>query len=179
MRLAPQTNLSQSGEERLLRNISRQASPAVHAGQLTKQLQRSRERLIAAREEERRRLSRDLHDGLGPQLATVTIKVDAARNLLNNDPATADELLAEIKTESQDAVREIRRVVEGLRPAALDQLGITVRITGIRGPEQQRQLANYCSLAGRTPYPARGRRSGSLSHCHRSDSQCHAPCAGA
>jgi len=113
-----------SSEERLLRNISRQASPAVHADQLSKQLQHSREKLIAAREEERRRLSRDLHDGLGPQLATVSVKVNAARNLLDKDPAAANKLLAEIKTESQEAISEIRRVVEGLRPAALDQLGL-------------------------------------------------------
>jgi signal transduction histidine kinase len=111
-------------EERLLRNIARQASAAVHASQLTSQLQRSRERLITAREEERRRLRHDLHDGLGPQLATVTIKADAAANLLNSDPAATAKLLGEIKTESQDAVQEIRRVVNGLWPAALDQLGL-------------------------------------------------------
>ncbi len=111
-------------EEKVLRNIARQASPAVHAHQLTKELQHSRERIITAREEERRRLSRDLHDGLGPQLAAVTIKANAAQNLLDNDLPAAEELLDEIKNESQEAVREIRRVVEGLRPAALDQLGL-------------------------------------------------------
>jgi signal transduction histidine kinase len=112
------------GEERLLRNIARQASPAVHADQLTRELQHSRERIITAREEERRRLSRDLHDGLGPQLATMIVKVDAARNLLNDDLPAAEDLLVEIKAESQQAVGEIRRVVDGLRPAALDQLGL-------------------------------------------------------
>ncbi len=111
-------------EERLLRNIARQASAALHTGQLTRQLQRSRERLITAREEERRRLRRDLHDGLGPQLAAVTIKADAAANLLHSDPAATAKLLGEIKTESQDAVQEIRRVVNGLWPAALDQFGL-------------------------------------------------------
>ena len=113
-----------SSEERLLRNIARQASPAVHAAELSKQLQHSRERLITAREEERRRLRRDLHDGLGPQLATVTVKADAAGNLLQSDPAAASQLLEEIKAESQGAVQEIRRVVNGLWPAALDQLGL-------------------------------------------------------
>ena len=113
-----------SSEERLLHNIARQASAAVHADQLSRQLQQSRERLVTAREEERRRLRRDLHDGLGPQLATVTVKAEAAGNLLGSDPAAAGQLLAEIKAESQEAVREIRRLVEGLRPAALDQLGL-------------------------------------------------------
>jgi signal transduction histidine kinase len=111
-------------EEKLLRNIARQASAAVHADQLTRQLQRSRERLVTAREAERRRLRRDLHDGLGPQLAAVTIKADAAANLLNSDPVATAKLLGEIKTESQDSLQEIRRVVNGLWPAALDQLGL-------------------------------------------------------
>ena len=113
-----------ASEERLLRNVARQAGPAVYAEQLTNQLQRSRERLITAREEERRRLRRDLHDGLGPRLATLTLKVSAAKNLLQTDPEAANALLAEVKGESQSAIKEIRRVVEGLRPSALDQLGL-------------------------------------------------------
>lgn len=113
-----------TGEERLLRNVARQAGPAVHAERLTNQLQRSRERLITTREEERRRLRRDLHDGLGPRLATLTLKVSAAKNLLQTDPDAAGALLDEVKGESQSAIREIRRVVDGLRPSALDQLGL-------------------------------------------------------
>ena len=111
-------------EERLLRNVARQAGTAVYAFQLTNQLQRSRERLVTTREEERRRLRRDLHDGLGPQLATIAVKVSAAQNLLEADPAGAERLLGEIKVESQSAIREIRRVVEDLRPSAVDQLGL-------------------------------------------------------
>lgn len=112
------------GEDHLLINIARQASTAVYAYQLTDQLQRSRERLVTAREEERRRLRRDLHDGLGPQLATLTVKIDAAQNLMKSDPDAAERLLAKVKTESQQAIGEIRRVVDGLRPSALDQLGL-------------------------------------------------------
>jgi len=111
-------------EERLLRSIARQAGTAVYAYQLTDQLQRSRERLITAREEERRRLRRDLHDGLGPQLAALTVKIDAVRNLMQSDPAAAETLLLEVKAESQEAIGEIRRVVDGLQPPALDQLGL-------------------------------------------------------
>jgi len=112
-------------EERLLRSIARQAGTAVYAYQITSQLQRSRERLVTAREEERLRLRRDLHDGLGPQLATLNVKIDAARNLLDEDPEAAERLLAEVKAESQMAIAEIRRVVDDLRPSALDQLGFS------------------------------------------------------
>jgi signal transduction histidine kinase len=111
-------------EERLLQNVARQAGAAVYAERLMDQLQRSRERLVTTREEERRRLRHDLHDGLGPQLATLTVKLSAAENLLSSDPQTAGRLLAEAKAESQLAIKEIRRVVDGLRPAVLDQLGL-------------------------------------------------------
>ena len=111
-------------ERRLLRNVARQAGPAVYAEQLTQKLQRSRERLVSTREEERLRLRRDLHDGLGPQLATLAVKISAAQNLLRRDPDEAEALLAQVRAESQEAIKEIRRVVDGLRPSALDQLGL-------------------------------------------------------
>jgi signal transduction histidine kinase len=111
-------------ERRLLENVARQAGTAVYAAQLTHDLQRSRERLVTTREEERRRIHRDLHDGLGPQLATLSLKVDAARNYLGHDPATADHLLTELKSEIHSAISDIRRLVHELRPPTLDQLGL-------------------------------------------------------
>ncbi len=111
-------------DRRLLEGVARHAEAAVYAARLTTDLQRSRERLVTAREEERRRLRRDLHDGLGPQLATLTLNLDAARNLLSQEPASADALLAGLKTQVQDAISDIRRVVYDLRPPALDELGL-------------------------------------------------------
>lgn len=113
-----------AAETRLLRNIARQAGTAVHAQQLTADLQQARRQIVSSREEERRRLRRDLHDGLGPQLATLAIKASTAQNLLHTKPDAAAQLLAEVKAESQSAVREIRRVVDDLRPSVLDQLGL-------------------------------------------------------
>jgi signal transduction histidine kinase len=108
----------------LLRDVARQASAAAHAVRLTSDLRRSRESLVLAREEERRRLRRDLHDGLGPAVASVTLMADAARNLLSSDPSRTDALLAELKAEARSATAEVRRVVYELRPAALDELGL-------------------------------------------------------
>ncbi len=113
-----------SEEEDLLQQVARQAGTAVYAAQLTDQLQQSRERLVITREEERRRLRRDLHDGLGPQMAALTVKAGAAQNLLRSDPDRAEKLLNEIRTESQSAIQGIRQLVEGLRPPSLDQLGL-------------------------------------------------------
>ncbi len=111
-------------DRRLLQNVARQAGAAVHAAQLTAKLQRSRQRLVTAREEERRRLRRDLHDGLGPQLATLSLKVDAARNQLGENPEASGRLLIELKSQVQNAIQDVRRLVYELRPPALDQLGL-------------------------------------------------------
>jgi signal transduction histidine kinase len=110
-------------DRRLLDDLARQAEVAVQAVRLTSDLRRSRERLITAREEERRRLRRDLHDGLGPTLGGLALGLDAARSMFAREPA-AEELLARLKEESQEAVSDVRRLVYGLRPPALDDLGL-------------------------------------------------------
>ncbi len=115
-------------DRRLLEDLARNAEVAVHAVRLTADLQRSREQLVTAREEERRRLRRDLHDGLGPTLAGLTFGLDAARNLLGREPEDADALLAELKGQTQEAVSDVRRLVYGLRPPALDDLGLVPAI---------------------------------------------------
>ena len=117
-----------ASEQRLLEDLARQAGVATYAVRLTTDLQRSRERLVTAREEERRRLRRDLHDGLGPALASVTLMSDAARNLLTQNPPAADALLVDLKREAQAATTEIRRVVYELRPPALDELGLALAL---------------------------------------------------
>jgi signal transduction histidine kinase len=111
-------------DRRLLDDLAHQAGVAVHAVHLTTDLRRARERLVSAREEERRRLRRDLHDGLGPQLAAQTLKVGSARVLLMHDQQAADRLLAELEDDIQHALADIRRLVYALRPPALDELGL-------------------------------------------------------
>jgi signal transduction histidine kinase len=109
---------------RLLEELARQAGPAVYAARLTGDLQRSRERLVLAREEERRRIGRDLHDGLGPDLALLAMGIEAARDLDAGDPARTRRLLAELHERAVAAVTEVRRVAHGLRPPVLDSLGL-------------------------------------------------------
>ncbi len=111
-------------EMRLLRNIARQAGAAIHAAQLTLDLQRSRQLLVTAREEERLRLRRDLHDGLGPALASVVWQTDSARDMVHTNPDEAVELLVSSIEQAQEALADIRHLVYGLRPPALDELGL-------------------------------------------------------
>jgi signal transduction histidine kinase len=111
-------------DKRLLGDLARQAGAAAQAVRLATDLQRSREQLVTAREEERRRLRRDLHDGLGPRLAAHTLKVGSARSLYPRDPAAADALLSELEADTEAALSEVRRLVHDLRPPALDELGL-------------------------------------------------------
>ena len=108
----------------LLEQFARSAAAAANAAALSVEVQRSRERLITAREEERRRLHSDLHDGLAPTLAGAVLTIDAARRLMNSDPAAADELLDRAAASVEGTVADVRRVVYALRPPALDQLAL-------------------------------------------------------
>jgi signal transduction histidine kinase len=113
-----------AADRRLLDDLAGHAAAAVHAIRLTADLQRSRERLVLAREEERRRIRRDLHDGLGPALAGAVFQSDAARDLIVRDPEAADVMLGSLGEGLQAAVADIRALVYALRPPALDELGL-------------------------------------------------------
>jgi signal transduction histidine kinase len=110
-------------DQRLLTDLAHQIGPAAHAVRLAADLQHSRERLVTAREEERRRLRRDLHDGLGPQLAALTLKIETIRNRFGDD-RELNVALIDLTTQTQTALSDIRRLVYGLRPPALDELGL-------------------------------------------------------
>jgi signal transduction histidine kinase len=111
-------------DKQLLEELARHAGFAAHAVRLTADLQRSREHLVTAREEERRRLRRDLHDGLGSALTSVAFQLDAACNLLADNPQAVRALLMEVKGQTQTAIADIRRLVYNLRPPILDEWGL-------------------------------------------------------
>jgi signal transduction histidine kinase len=126
---------------RLLEGLAHQVGTAVHAARLTIDLQHSREQLVTAREEERRRLRRDLHDGLGQALASQALQLDAASNLVKREPDGAQTLLSDLKAQTQRAIADIRRLVYELRPPALDELGL---VSALR--EQIGQIAQLNGL---------------------------------
>ena len=160
------------GEQRLLRDIARHIGVTAHTVLLTQDLrrlaedlQRSREELVKSREEERRRLRRDLHDELGPQLASLKLNLDVARNLVSRDPRAAEALLVDLRTQSQSAIADIRRLVFDLRPPALDELGLDRRHPGIYPADcQPGWLANQVGQPKRPAAPAGGGRSRRLPH---------------
>ena len=113
-----------AGDERVLALLAAPLAVAVHATMLSGELTAARGRLILAREEERRRLRRDLHDGLGPTLTGVVLKADAARLLAHSDADKTAALLTELRSSVTDAVNDIRNLVYNLRPPELDGLGL-------------------------------------------------------
>ena len=114
-----------SNDRRLLDDVARQLGEALHATALVEALRHAQERLVVSREEERKRLRRDLHDGLGPSLAALGMEVDGLRNRMPAlRPEQTDTELLALRQGIQRTVLEVRRVVEGLRPPALDELGL-------------------------------------------------------
>ncbi|MEJ2887037.1 sensor histidine kinase [Actinomycetospora aeridis] len=111
-------------DQRLLADMLRQAAGAARAGALSASLQRARADLVTAREEERRRLRRDLHDSVGPGLGAVTLRIETARGLAPRDPERADAVLAQAVTDVAAQLADVRRLVHDLRPPALDELGL-------------------------------------------------------
>jgi signal transduction histidine kinase len=87
-------------------------------------LARSRGRIVAAREEERRRLRRDLHDGLGPTLAAVGLKLDLARERAATEATGLAPLLDEVRADVRSVISDVRRLARELRPPTLDSLGL-------------------------------------------------------
>ncbi|MGZ0152755.1 histidine kinase [Kribbella sp. WER1] len=113
-----------SADRNVLTLVAVPLAAAVHATRLSAELQTSREKLVSAREEERRRLRRDLHDGLGPTLTGVAFAADAAANLITTDTPRAVELLTRLRADTRAAITDVRRLVDDLRPPALDELGL-------------------------------------------------------
>jgi signal transduction histidine kinase len=153
--LRPGASGLDGADETTLAVVGPALAQTLLAGQLARRLQDSRADLITAVEDERRRLRRDLHDGLGPTLTGVAFAADAARNVLDADPARAADLVASLRRDVADAIAEIRRLVEGLRPPAIDELGLVAALaqqaTRLRAPTGE-PLAVRLDVPG--PLPA-------------------------
>jgi signal transduction histidine kinase len=109
-------------DRQLLADLARYAAILVRSEQLNDELRDSRSRIITGREEERRRLRRDLHDGVGPSLAAIVLKLNAAQS--RTDPGQRDALLGETRDEVKETITEVRRLVDDLRPPAIDEVGL-------------------------------------------------------
>ncbi|MEV7009359.1 sensor histidine kinase [Streptosporangium sp. NPDC051022] len=119
---------------RVIATLTPYVADAAHAVRLVGALRRSRERIVATREEERRRLRRDLHDGLGQSLSGMAMSINMARHSLRASPETAERMLSDLRSGMDAVTSDIRHLVYGLRPPALDDLGLAKAVTEMAGP---------------------------------------------
>ena len=163
-RLAP-------ADARLLRLLSGPLTTAVRATLLLEQLQLSRERLVVAREDERRRLRRELHDGLGPLLTGVALSADTAANLAGGAPDSALQArLGVVRSDTRSAIQEVRRIVDDLGAPVLDSLGL-VEALRIRAEQVNRAVRRRSAAdrrrGGAAAATASRRRAGGVPDRHR------------
>jgi two-component system, NarL family, sensor kinase len=132
-----------------LAEVARHAGAAVYTARLTRDLRRSRDRLVQAREMERRRILHELHDGVGPTLAAVALGLDVSRRTVG-DTSPTGELLGRLRDELQAAIVEIRRLAHGLRPPVLDRIGLIPAIREYAGALASRTVGGDMSADGVT-----------------------------
>jgi signal transduction histidine kinase len=141
------TGVLRGGDDTLLHDLAAHLGGLLYAHNVTADLRRARERLVLAREEERRRLRRDLHDGLGPALAGHLLRLEVATDALPATSAIRTQLDA-LRGELQGTVEDVRRVVEGLRPPALDEIGLAGAIEQAIGRLTNRGIAGRSGASG-------------------------------
>lgn len=140
-----------AGEARLLAALGRHGGLAVTAALLAEAVWESRQRLVTTREDERQRLRRDLHDGLGPTLAGLTMQLAVVQRLVRSDPAVAQERLARLQDFSREALESVRRLARELRPPALDELGLVEAVCRVA---EDLDLRVTCDAAALPPLSA-------------------------
>lgn len=141
------------GERHRLDLLARQAAVAVHSVLLTREARRSRQLVVAAREEERRRLRWDLHDGVGPSIAALALQAETARDLVADDPDAATRILDRMVPRLNGTVADVRAIVHELRPPSLDELGLAgaVRELATRFAGSDRRIDVDLSEVGDLP----------------------------
>jgi signal transduction histidine kinase len=147
---APGTGFSRP-ETALLDDLARQVGAVAHAERLSSQLHEARTALVEAREEERRWISQELHDGLGPLLASQGLNIAAAQQALADNPRLASDILGDAIGHAQSAVDDVRRIVRGLRPPTLDSLGLSAALESLAVEFSQAGPTVFVRLPEATP----------------------------
>lgn len=128
------------GKQAKLDDLIRQVSIAVQSVRLVNELHQSRERIVIAREEERRRLRRDLHDGLGSSLASMMLRLDEAVQMHDQAPHDSKRAVQHVQSQMRTTIEDIRQLVYRLRPPILDELGLGFALQELAVQFQDRTL---------------------------------------
>jgi signal transduction histidine kinase len=115
-------------KEKLVRDLAAQAGLVLRNVRLVEDVRASRQRLVAAQDEERRRLERNIHDGAQQQLVALAVKARLARQLTDRDPVKAAEMLGQIEAETQTALEDLRDLARGIYPPLLADRGLVAAL---------------------------------------------------
>jgi signal transduction histidine kinase len=116
------------GEEKLISDLAAQAGLVLRNVRLIEELRASRQRLVKAQDEERRRLERNIHDGAQQQLVALSVKLTLVRAVSQKDPARVGEMLQELQGEAQDAMENLRDLARGIYPPLLADHGLVAAL---------------------------------------------------
>lgn len=115
-------------KERLVRDLASQAGLVLRNVRLIEELRASRQRLVVAQDEERRRIERNLHDGAQQQLIALAVQLKLARQTLDRDPATAGEMLDTLQGSANEALEDLRNLARGIYPPLLADKGLAAAL---------------------------------------------------
>jgi signal transduction histidine kinase len=115
-------------KERLIRDLASQTGLVLRNVRLIEELRASRQRLVAAQDDERRRIERNLHDGAQQQLVALSVQLRLARTMVDRDPAKAGELLDGLQGAANDALTELRDLARGIYPPLLADQGLAAAV---------------------------------------------------
>jgi signal transduction histidine kinase len=120
----PASDPMDPAKEKLIANLAAQAGLVLRNVRLVEDLRGSRRRLVAAQDDERRRLERNIHDGAQQQLVALAVKARLARQLTERDLVQAADVLIQIEAETQQALEDLRDLVRGIYPPLLADKGL-------------------------------------------------------
>ena len=119
--------LRPSGEQ-LVADVASQAGLVLSNAALVGDLRASRQRLVTAQDEARRRLERNIHDGAQQDLVALGIKLRLAGLTVDEDPAEAKEMLGELQADAAGALENLRDLARGIYPPLLADLGLVAAL---------------------------------------------------
>ena len=146
-------------KEALVRDLAAQAGLVLRNVRLIEELRASRQRLVAAQDDERRKLERNIHDGVQQQLVALTVQLRLAEQLTERDPAKARELMATLQGRTNEALEDLRDLARGIYPPLLADKGLA---TALEAQARKSPVPVSVRADGVTPLPAGGRVRGLL-----------------
>jgi signal transduction histidine kinase len=117
-----------AAKEALVRDLAAQAGLVLRNVRLIEELRASRQRLVAAQDQERRRLERNIHDGAQQQLVALSVKLRLAETMADRDPAKAKELIGDARGGTQEALDDLRDLARGIYPPLLADKGLAAAL---------------------------------------------------